>query len=81
MAETIGKVTHYYDKLGVAIVKLDKVLKVGEEVHIKGATTDQAVSVDSMQYDHKDIEEGAAGQEVGIKVADKVREGDAVTKG
>ena len=76
--KVIGTVTHYYSNIGVAIVKLVKGVKVGEEVHFKGATTDFVVSVVSMQYDHKDVSSAKKGQEVGIKVSDKVREGDEV---
>lgn len=76
--KVIGAVTHYYSSIGVAIVKFSKAAKVGEEVHFKGATTDFVESIGSMQYDHKDISSAKKGQEVGIKVKNKVREGDEV---
>jgi len=78
--EKIGKITHFFDQIKVAIIKLEKPLKKGDKVKIKGATTDLEESVDSMQVDHADIEEADKGDEVGIKVADKVREGDEVFK-
>ncbi len=62
----------------MAIVKFSKAVKVGEEVHFKGATTDFVENIGSMQYDHKDVPSAKKGQEVGIKVKDKVREGDEV---
>ena len=74
----IGAVTHFYGDISVAIVKFKKVFKVGEKVHFKGATTDFKETVKSMQYDHKPIKVAKKGQEVGIKVGDKVREGDEV---
>ncbi len=74
----IGAVTHYYGHLGVAIVKFSKAVKVGDKVHFRGATTDFNETINSMQYDHKPIEAAKKGQEVGIKVGDKVREGDEV---
>ncbi|MBI4085232.1 MAG: translation elongation factor-like protein [Candidatus Liptonbacteria bacterium] len=74
----IGAVTHFYGHLGVAIVKFNKPFKVGEKIHFKGATTDFDETVKSMQYDHKPVEAAKKGQEVGIKVGDKVREGDEV---
>lgn len=74
----IGEVTHYYGNLGVAIIKFTKAVKTGESVHLKGTTTDFTQKIDSMQFDHKDIGEAEKGQEVGIKVDDKVREGDQV---
>lgn len=76
--KVIGAVTHYYSNIGVAIVKFSKAVKVGEEVHFKGATTDFVENIGSMQYDHKDVPSAKKGQEVGIKVKDKVREGDEV---
>lgn len=74
----IGKVTHYYDKIGVAIVKFSRNVKMGENLKFKGAHTDFTHKIDSIQYDHKDIDVAKKGQEVGIKVSEKVREGDEV---
>ncbi len=74
----IGKVTHYYGGLNVAIVKFSRDTKVGESVNFKGATTDFTQKIDSMQYDHKEISSAKKNQEVGIKVKNKVREGDQV---
>ena len=74
----IGIVTHYYSNLGVAIVKFKAAVKVGEEVRFKGATTDFIQKIDSIQFNHKDIASSKKGQEVGIKVSDKVREGDEI---
>ena len=74
----IGAVTHFYSHLKVAIVKFKKPVKVGVRLHFKGATTDFQDTVNSMQYDHKTIDMAPKGKEVGIKVKDKVREGDEV---
>jgi translation elongation factor EF-1alpha len=74
----IGEVTHYYSKLGVAIVRFDKAIAVGTRVRFKGATTDFEETIASMQYDHKPIDKAKKGEEVGIKVREKVREGDKV---
>lgn len=74
----IGVVTHYYGKIGVAIVKFNRDVKRGEEVHFRGATTDFLQKIESIQYDHKDLEVAPKGREVGIKVKEKVREGDEV---
>ncbi len=76
----IGEVTHFYGGISVAIVKFREPVKVGENVHFFGATTDFKEPIKSMQYDHKDIGEAKKGQEVGIKVEGKVREGDEVYK-
>ena len=81
MAEVkIGEVTHYFDKIGVAIVKFSAGAKIGDKIKIKGATTDTELVIESMQLDHNEIEAAESGQELGIKVADKVREGDEVFK-
>lgn len=74
----IGEVTHFYGHLGVAIVKFSKKIEVGAKIHFKGATTDFAETIKSMQYDHKDIPSAKKGQDVGIKVGGKTREGDKV---
>lgn len=74
----VGVVTHYYGGIEVAIVKFSKPVKKGIEVNFKGVTTDFNQKVDSMQYEHKNIDLAKKGQEVGIKVEDKVREGDEV---
>ncbi len=74
----IGEVTHYYSHLEVAIVKFSRKVKVGETVHFKGHTSDFTETVNSIQFDHKDIDEAKPGQEVGIKVSEKVRQGDKV---
>ncbi len=74
----IGKVTHYYDKVGVAIVKLSAPVTAGDEVHICGNKTDFEQTIESMQVEHEDIKKAKKGDEIGIKVDDKVREGDEV---
>lgn len=76
----IGEITHHYGGIGVAIVKFNREVDVGEELHFKGAHTDFTQTIDSMQYDHKDIKSAKKGQEVGIKVSEKVHEGDKVFK-
>ncbi len=74
----IGVVTHFYDKLGVGTVKLESDLKLGDKIKIQGNKTDFEQDVGQMQFDHKDIEEGKSGQEVGVKLTDKAKDGDAV---
>lgn len=74
----IGEVTHYFGNLRVAIVKFNKAVDKGARVKFKGATTDFEEAIESMQYEHKDVEKAKKGQEVGIRVSDKVRAGDGV---
>jgi len=74
----IGEVTHFFGGISVAIIKFKKTVNVGETIKLKGANTDFEQAIDSMQYEHQDIKSAKKGQEVGIKVAEKVREGDKV---
>jgi len=76
----IGEVTHYFKNIDVAIVKFSKAVDAGESIRFKGATTDFTHKIESMQFDHKDIDKAKKGQEVGIKVGERVRTGDKVYK-
>jgi len=82
MAETeIGKVTHYFGKIGVAAIEITRgTLHVGDTIHIKGHTSDFSQPVDSMQIDGQNVEEANVGQSVGIRVAEHAREHDLVYK-
>jgi putative protease len=71
----IGRVTHYFGKIGVAVVELQDTLKVGDTIGIVGGETDFTQTVESMEVEHQKIQEAKAGESVGIKVAQKVREG------
>ncbi len=74
----IGLVTHFFNGIDVAIVRFSVPVVIGTAVHFKGATTDFKETIDSMQYEHAPISTAKKGQEVGIKVKGKVREGDKV---
>ena len=74
----VGEVTHFYGNLGVAIVKFNKDIPAGKNLTFQGSTTDFSQDVTSMELDHKSTEVAPEGKEVGIKVKDKVREGDKV---
>lgn len=74
----IGKVTHYYSKIGVAVVQLTAPLSVGDNILIKGDTTNLEQTVDSMQIEHQNIQRAEAGKAIGLKVKDRVRPGDTV---
>ena len=76
----IGKVIHYFGKVGVAVIKLEDTLKVGDSIRIVGGETDLNQIVDSMEIEHQKVNEAKAGQSVGLKVAQKVREGYKVYK-
>lgn len=76
----VGKVTHYYGKIGVAVVELEDELSVGDEISIEGKTTNFRQKVESMQIEHKNINKAKAGDSIGLKVVEKVREGDKIYK-
>jgi len=76
----IGKVSDFFAMPVVAGVELSSTLKIGDKIHIKGATTDMELAVESMQIDRVDITEGKAGDLIGIKVPERVRRGDIVYK-
>ncbi len=78
--QEVGKVTHYYTKLGVGVVKLSDTLKVGDKIRIKGATTDFGQTVDSMQIEHDKVEEAKKGKSIGLKVKENIRANDVVYK-
>jgi translation elongation factor EF-1alpha len=74
----IGEITHYFDHISVAVVKLSDKVKAGEKVLVEGHTTNFEQALDSMQVDHKPVKEAKKGESIGLKVADKVRAGDKV---
>ncbi|MFA5386601.1 MAG: translation elongation factor-like protein [Candidatus Paceibacterota bacterium] len=74
----IGAVTHFFGHISVAIVKFKRNVKAGETVCFKGATSDFCQKLDSIQFNHEEIKVAKKGQQVGIKVKEKVREGDEV---
>jgi putative protease len=81
MAETrIGIVVKYFSKIGVAAIRLDGNLEVGDTIHIQGHTTDFNQKIDSMQLENQTIKKAGPGDDIGIKVTDRVREHDAVYK-
>lgn len=78
--EQVGKVTHYFTKAGVAIVEVSGPLSAGDRVLIKGSTTNIEQTVNSMQIEHAAVKRVKQGQTIGLKVDDRVREGDIVYK-
>jgi hypothetical protein len=80
METILGTVTHYYPKVSVAAVILQDNLVKGETIHIHGAHEDFHQMVASMEYEHTPIAEATKGLDVGIKVIQRVHEGDVVFK-
>ena len=82
MAEQlIGTVVHYFNGPSVAVVRLTEGdLASGDHIHFVGHTTDFVEQVTSMEVDHAKVERGRKGQEVAVKVLERVRQHDQVFK-
>lgn len=79
--QEIGTVFHYYTKAGVAALQLTAgELSIGDTIMIEGPTTSITMEVESMQIEHQAVQKAAAGQNVGIKVPERARQGDKVYK-
>jgi len=79
MEKLIGKITHYFGKIDVGIIKIENgELNIGDTVHIKGHTSDFMQQISSMQIEHEQIQKAKKGDDIGIKVDQKVHEHDEV---
>ena len=80
MEVEIGKVTHYYNHLNVAVLKLKNSLKLGDKIHILGHVTDFTQRIGSMEVEHHTVVWVKPGDDVAVKVGEPVREHDLVYK-
>ena len=76
----IGIVKHFFSKINVAIIELTGKLSVGDNILVKGPTTDFEMTVDSIQVEHRNIQSAEGGGQVGLKVIAAAKERDAVYK-
>jgi putative protease len=76
----VGRITHFFSKIDVAVIELKAALSVGDTIAVKGPTTDFEQNVDSMQIEHKNVQRAEPGQSIGLKVMQRVRETDVVYK-
>jgi translation initiation factor IF-2 len=77
----VAHVEDYFAHVGVVALKVTaESIRIGDTLHFKGHTTDLIVEVGSMQIDHESVKEAKVGDDVGIKVADRVRPHDKVYK-
>ncbi len=75
----IAKITHYYDKIGVAVIEIAKQpLKVGDMVKISGHDNEFTQTVDSLQVEHEQVTEIKPGESGGLKVDKPVKAGDVL---
>ena len=77
----VGKVTHYYDKIGVAIVELDGTLAVGDKIKfIRGGEDLFEQEVKSIQIEHEEVDSAKKGDVIGLETDEEVKEGAEVFK-
>jgi putative protease len=80
MEKEVGKISHYYDRISVAVVQLTGELKLGDEIHILGRVTDFTQYVNSMEINHQKVESAGRGMEIALKVEDYAHRGDVIFK-
>ena len=78
--EEVGRVQSFFRKPSVAALVLTGDLSIGDSIRIQGATTDIEMTVESMQINLESVESAGAGDDVGIKVPERVRPNDRVTR-
>lgn len=76
--ELVGRIAHYYGKIGVAVIELEKDLSVGDEIFIEGPQTSFSQKIESMQIEFEPVANAKAGEAIGLKVKDPVRAKDNV---
>ena len=76
----VGRVSHFFGRINVAIIEVTDTISVGDQILIKGPTTDIEQTIDSMEIEHDKVKQVEAGQSIGMKVKSRVRENDIVYK-
>lgn len=74
----IGEITHYFTRIGVAVIELSDDIKIGDKIRIEGATTAFDQVVDSMEIENEKVETATRGQSIGLRVKERVRPADVV---
>ena len=74
----VGRVTHYFSRIGVAVLELTGTIKTGDIILIQGRTTDLTQHVESMEIEHHKIQTAEPGMDVALQVPEPVRDGDKV---
>jgi len=78
--QEVGMVSHFFAKISVAVIELKASISVGDRILIKGPTTNLEQTVESMEIEHEKVQRAEAGQSIGLKINDLVRENDIVYK-
>lgn len=76
----IGEISHFFGNISVAVIELSGALETGDSIRIKGGETDFTQTVESMEVEHQKTKKAKAGDSVGLKVNERVREGYKVYK-
>ena len=77
----VGKVKHYYDKIGVAIIEVLAEINVGDKVRVtRGGEEMFEQEIVSMQVDHQEIKKAVKGDIIGMKTNEAVKEGAEIFK-
>jgi len=76
----VGTITHYFDRIGVAVINVLAPIKVGDKIKIVGHDQEFEQEITSMQVEHENIEKAKKGDDVGLKVDQAVKKGDEVYK-
>ncbi len=76
----IGKIVHYFGKVGVAAVKLSDNLKIGDNIRVIGGEKDFEQIVESIELNNKKIKKARPGEVIGLKIDQKVKKDYSVYK-
>lgn len=76
--QQIGKITHFFGKIGVAVIEMKGTLKVGDRILVQGHGSEFEQEVESMEIDKQKIDTAKKGQSIGIKLDTPAKPGDAV---
>lgn len=78
METHVGKVVHWYDRKGVAVLELDGHVTQGDHVVVRKGDSEFEDRVESIQIDHKDVSEADPGDSAAVKLSHKAREGSDI---
>ncbi|MBW2993099.1 translation elongation factor-like protein [Candidatus Woesearchaeota archaeon] len=76
----MGKITHFFPNISVAVVEVKKIIRQGDKIRIEGHGNEFEQKIASMQIEYKKVKEAKKGQSIGLKVKKSVKEGDLVYK-
>ena len=74
----VGRINHYFDHINVAVLTLTETIHVGETLHFLGHSTDFRQEITSLEIEHKAVESAKPGEDVAMKVTQRVHPNDAV---